>query len=91
MRTMTWFLLLIITVFIAVTLMLTFGQPAFRQEVSVSIVFFKTRAFPVYFYVLAVFVAGLVLGFFPMLLLFIRTKREAVRRGKRIRELESGI
>jgi uncharacterized integral membrane protein len=88
MRTVVWLLLLIVTVFLAITLTLTFMQPAFGQEVSVSILFFKTRVFPVYFYVLAAFVAGLVLGIFPMLFLYIKTKREAMRSVKRNRELE---
>ena len=79
MRTVTWLLLLIITVFLAITLTLTFMQPAFRQEVSVSIVFFKIRAFPVSFFVLAALIAGLILGFFPMFFLFIKTKRKAKR------------
>jgi hypothetical protein len=91
MRNAGWILLLVITAFAATMLTLTFMQPAFRQEVSVSIVFFKTREFPVYCYVLAALAVGLLLGVFPMLLLYIRAKREVFRRGKRIRELERGM
>ena len=90
MRTAGWLLLLAITVGMVMTLTLTFMQPAFRQEVSVSILFFRTRSFPVYLYVLAALGAGIILGFFPMLFMYVRTKREVWRRGKRIRELEGG-
>ena len=91
MRTISWLLLFVITLFLAMTLMLTFMQPVFVQEVSARILFFKTRAFPVYFYVLAALVLGLVLGFFPMFFVFIRAKREASRRGRRISELEEAL
>jgi len=90
MRTAGWLLLLVITVVVVMTLTLTFMQPAFRQEVSISILFFRTRSFPVYLYVLAALGTGIMLGFFPMLFIYVQTKREVWRRGKRIRELVGG-
>jgi uncharacterized integral membrane protein len=78
-------------VFLATTLTLTFMQPAFTTAVSVSILFFHTRSFPVYLYVLAALIAGVCIGFFPVFFLFIQATRLASRRRKRIGELEGAL
>jgi uncharacterized integral membrane protein len=88
---MSWLLLFIIAFFIALVLVLTFMQPAFRVEVGAQVLAFKTRAFPVYLYVLAAFVAGLGLGAAALLFQFISAKTDSIRKNRRIRELEQRL
>jgi hypothetical protein len=91
MHLLRWLLLFVIAFFIALVLVLTFMQPAFRVEVGAQILTFKTRAFPVYLYVLAAFVAGLGLGTMALLFNFIGAKTESVRKNRHIRELEQRV
>ena len=88
MRVVAWLLLFMVAFFIALALVLTFMQPAFKQEVGAQILTLHTRSIPVYMYVLGAFAAGLFLGVLGMLAGYISAKRDASRKNKRIRELE---
>ena len=90
-RLVSWLLLFAIAFFIALVLVLTFMQPAFRVEVGAQILTIKTRPFPVYLYVLAAFVAGLGIGTAALLFTYISAKAESMRRNKHIRELEQRL
>jgi len=91
MRTVTWLFLFFVAIFIALVLVLTFMQPAFKQEVGARILTVTTHAIPVYMYVLGAFLAGLLFGVLSMLPGGIRTKLEGVRKSRRIRELEQKL
>jgi uncharacterized integral membrane protein len=91
MRTLTWLLLFVSAFFIAVVMVLTFLQPAFRQEAGARLLTVETHAIPVYMYVLGAFLVGLVIGVFGMLPGYIRSKVEGGRKNKRIRELEQKL
>ena len=91
MKLLTWLLLLVIAFFVALVLVLTFTQPAFKTEAGAQILTFKTKAFPVYLYVLGAFVAGLLFGVLAMLTGLIRSKMDAFRKNKRVRELEDKL
>jgi uncharacterized integral membrane protein len=91
MRLFTWLLILILTVFVALVLVLTFMQPAFKTEVGAQILMFKTRTFPVYMYVLGAFAAGLLIGVLAMVLGLVRTRLDIRRKNKRITELETKL
>jgi uncharacterized integral membrane protein len=91
MRTVTWLLMFVIALFIALVMILTFMQPAFKQEVGAKILTIQTREIPVYMYVLGAFLAGLLFGFFAVLPGYVRAKVEGGRRNKRIRELEQKL
>ena len=91
MRTITWLLMFIIALFIALVMVLTFMQPAFKQEVGAKILTIQTHAIPVYLYVLGAFLAGLLFGFLAVLPGFVRAKMEGGRRNRRIRELEQKL
>jgi uncharacterized integral membrane protein len=88
MRAVTWLLLFFIAVLVAVVLVLTFMQPAFKQEVGARIFSVQSRALPVYFYVLGAFLAGLLLGVLSVLPGEIRSRLENARKSRRIKELE---
>lgn len=88
MRVVAWLLLLMVTFFIALVLVLTFMQPAFKQEVGARILTIHTRSIPVYMYVLGAFTFGLFLGVLGMLAGYVSAKRDAFRKNRRIRELE---
>jgi hypothetical protein len=90
-RLVYWLMLFAIAFFIALVLVLTFMQPAFRVEVGAQILTFKTRPFPVYLYVLASFVAGLFLGTMALLFNFISAKTDSIRKNRLIRELEQRV
>ena len=77
-----------VTLFIALALILTFRQPAFTTATGAQILFFKTRDYPVYYYVLGAFIAGLLLGFLPMLVKFAGARAAAGRAERKVRELE---
>jgi uncharacterized integral membrane protein len=91
MRTVTWLLVFFIAVLIAVVLVLTFMQPAFKQEVGARIFTMQTRALPVYLYVLGAFLVGLLFGIFSMLPSEIRSRIEGARKSRRIKELEQKL
>jgi uncharacterized integral membrane protein len=91
MRLLTWLLLLVITFLVALVLVLTFIQPAFKTEVGAQILTIKTKAFPVYLYVLGAFVAGLLFGVLAMLSGYVRSKMDGLRKSKRLRELEERL
>jgi len=91
MRTVTWLLLFMIALFIALVMVLTFMQPAFKQEVGAKILTIQTRAIPVYMYVLGAFLAGLFFGLLTMLPGYVRTRVESGRKNRRIRELEQKL
>ena len=90
-RLVSWLLLFLIAFFIALVLVLTFMQEAFRVEVGAQILTFKTRPFPVYLYVLAAFVAGLGIGTAALLFTFIGAKADSMRKNRHIRELEQRL
>jgi hypothetical protein len=89
MRLMKWLLLFALSLFIALVLVLTFVQPAFKVEVGAQILTHTTRPIPVYLYVLGAFIAGLVLGASAAVIGFVRAKAVEFRKNKRIRELEN--
>jgi hypothetical protein len=91
MRTFTWLLLFVVALFLAMVMVLTFMQPAFRQEVGARIFTIQTRALPVYLYVLGAFLAGLLFGVLTVLPGYIRAAVESGRRNRRIRELEQKL
>jgi hypothetical protein len=91
MRTITWLLLFMIALIIAFVMVLTFMQPAFKQEVGARILTIQTRAIPVYMYVLGAFLSGLLFGILAVLPGFVRAKMEGGRRNRRIRELEQKL
>jgi hypothetical protein len=91
MRTFTWLVLFVVALFIAMVMVLTFMQPAFRQEVGARILTIETRALPVYLYVLGAFLAGLLFGVLTVLPGYIRAAVEGGRRNRRIRELEQKL
>ena len=91
MRLLTWLLLFIVAFFIALVLVLTFTQPAFKQMASVRILTVETHAIPVYMYVIGAFVTGLLFGVCAMLSGFVRSKVDAGRKSKRIRDLEQKL
>ncbi|MBN2187921.1 MAG: LapA family protein [Chitinispirillaceae bacterium] len=91
MRTLTWLLLFAIALFIALVMVLTFMQPAFKQEVGARIFSVQTRALPVYLYVLGAFLAGLFFGIFSVLPAAIRSRMEGARKSRRIKELEQKL
>jgi uncharacterized integral membrane protein len=87
----TWLVLFVIAFFIALVLVLTFMQPAFKQQVGAQILTYTTRPFPVYLYVLGAFVAGLGIGTLGVLFGFIRAKAGSIRKNRQIRELEQEL
>lgn len=91
MRTLTWLLLFFIAIGIAVILVLTFMQPAFKQEVGARIFSVETRALPVYLYVLGAFLAGLIFGVVSILPGEVRARMESARKSRRIRDLEQKL
>jgi uncharacterized integral membrane protein len=91
MRLLTWLLLFVIVSFMALVLVLTFMQPAFKTEVGVQILTVKTKTFPVYLYVLGAFASGLLFGVLAMLSGYVRSKLDGRRKSKRIRELEEKL
>lgn len=86
-----WLLLFIVAFFIALVLVLTFIQPAFKQEVGVQLLRYTTRPLPVYLYVLGAFVAGLGLGVTASIYGFVRAKATELRKNRHIRALEQEL
>jgi uncharacterized integral membrane protein len=91
MRTLTWLLLFSVALFLAVVMVLTFMQPAFKQEVGARLLTVETRAFPVYLYVIGAFLAGILFGLLTVLTGYIRVTMEGGRKSRRIRELEQKL
>jgi uncharacterized membrane protein YciS (DUF1049 family) len=91
MRLFSWLLTFIIALFIALVLVLTFTQPEFNTTVGAKILIYRTRQLPVYFYVVAAFVAGLALGVMQVIFTFIRAKAALFHKNRQIRELEQKL
>jgi uncharacterized integral membrane protein len=91
MRLTAWLLLFALSFVIALVLVLTFTQPAFKEGVGVQLFTHTTRHFPVYLYVLGAFIAGLGIGVSAALLGFVRAKSVERRQTRRINELEGQL
>ena len=91
MKMIAWLLLLCCIFIVALALALTFTQPVFRDSVSVKLLFFPDREIQMYIFVLGVFIAGLGLGTATALIVFVKAKMAAVKKNRRIRELEAEL
>jgi hypothetical protein len=91
MRTLTWLLLFVVALFIALVMVLTFMQPVFKQEVGAKILTVQTHAIPVYMYVLGAFLAGVLFGLLTVLPGYLRAMMDGGRKSRRIRELEQKL
>ena len=91
MKNVLWIVLLVLGTLIVLIITLTFMQPEFGQPVGVKILFLQTRRVPVYFYIFAAFIAGILLGSLPILVAYIGARREAKRKAGRISELEKRL
>ena len=88
MKLVTWVVLFAVAFIIALALVLTFMQPAFKQEVGAQLLTVKTRPLPVYIYVLGAFIFGLGLSSVAAIVGFVRAKAQSFRSNRRISELE---
>lgn len=91
MKMISWLLLLCCMFIVALVLVLTFIQPEFKQEVSLRLLAFSTRKIPIYLYVVGAFAAGLGLGLGTALVGFFKAKLAAMKKNKRIKELELAL
>ena len=91
MRTVLRLFFFGVTLFVVLALVLTFTQDAFKKEAGAHFLFFTTRTFPVYIYILAAFMIGLVLGAMSILGPYLRVRGDRSRAGRRVRELEEKL
>lgn len=91
MKMISWLLLLCCSFLVVLILVLTFIQPEFKQEVSVRLLTFSTRKFPIYLYVLGAFTAGLGFGLITAIVGFFKAKIADRKKSKLIKELEAAL
>jgi len=86
------YLILFILAFIAAwVLIFTFTQAPFYTRVPARIFTFNTRAFPIYAYVVAAFVSGLIVGLLATVYTFITMKTDVIRKNRMIHSLETDL
>jgi uncharacterized membrane protein YciS (DUF1049 family) len=69
----------------------TFSQSVFRTAVPVKVVYYQTRNIPVYYFIAGAFAAGLLIGMSVAFYNFISLKAQAMKKDRRIRELENNM
>lgn len=91
MRFLKWGIIFLIAFTVAWVLIFTFTQEPFGVKVAVRLPGWKTQEFPVYCYVAAAFIGGLLIGVLIGIYNFVIYKIDIRKKTKRIRELEQRI
>ncbi len=76
---------------IAWIVIFTFIQPEFKIAVPAKIFTYQTRPYPLYFYVLAAFLAGIFFGLVFTLYYYFSSKAEIRKRSRKLKDANSEI
>jgi uncharacterized membrane protein YciS (DUF1049 family) len=88
MRMIKWFLFFGIAFAFSWVLIFTFMQEPFRAMVTAKVLWYQSKPYPIYYFVLGSFTIGLLVGIVLLLYNFIFLNVQLHRANKRIRELE---
>jgi uncharacterized membrane protein YciS (DUF1049 family) len=91
LRIIKWTLFFLFSFVVSWILIITFSQEAFKAAVPVRAFMYTTKAFPIYHYIIASFVIGLILGLLVAAYYFIMLNTRLAKKGKQIKNLEQTL
>lgn len=91
MKLLKWGVFFVFAFVVSFIILRTFSQDVFKEAVPARILGNQTPAIPIYIYIAAAFVVGLIIGFFVVVYNFVTSASENYKKSKRIKELEKEL